>query len=124
MANPQTAGQAQQSLGLPIGFKAFSPFPFMGMNAQSSGIAVRDQEFIYVENFLKLGDGYLRAAWDVSAPIYSVAQNPTPNITIVSFFFFNIASTFYVAIFFSDGSAVQVNVGSGVVTNIAGAATF
>jgi len=124
MANPQTAGQAQQSLGLPIGFKAFSPFPFMGMNAQSSGIAVRDQEFIYVENFLKLGDGYLRAAWDVAAPLYRVTQNSTPNLTIVSFFFFNIASVFYVAIFFSDGSAVSVNVGSGVVTTIAGAGTF
>lgn len=122
MAGSQLPAKAQQALGLPEGFKAYSPFPFGGMNLQSSQIAMADQEFIYVENLLRIGDGYYRSAWDVGSPLYQ-APSPTDN-PIVSFFFYNIGSTFYVAVFHQDGSAKQVEVDNAVVTTIGPAGTF
>jgi hypothetical protein len=116
----QLTAQATNSKGLPPGFKAFTPWPFAGMNQQDSPFAVTDQEFIYNENFIIVGKGQLRTAWDVGAPLYT----STGGLTIVSFFFFTIASTYYVAVFLSDGSAVQVEVSSGAVTPIGPAGTF
>lgn len=83
------------------------------MNVQSSPIAIDDHEFTYLENFLRIGDGYLRTAWDVGTPLYTASGQ-----TIVSFFFFTIGSSYYAAIFFSDGTAVQVAYPSGAVTTI------
>ncbi len=120
MVDGKISKAAQQSLGLPEGFKSYSPFPFAGINLQSSGPAVADQEFLYLENFLRLGDGYLRTAWDVGTPLY-VASG---SLTIVCFFFYTIGTTYYVAVFLSDGSAVQVNVATAAVTTIGPAATF
>lgn len=122
MANPkaQTAAAAQQSMGFPPGFKTYSPFPFAGMNVQDSPIAIADQEFVYIENFLRIGAGKLRTAWDVGAAIY---QAPS-GLKIVSYFFYTIGTSYYVAIFLSDGSAVQVNTQSLVNTAIGPAGTF
>lgn len=115
--NPQLTAAAQKGLGLPEGFKTYSPFPFAGMNAQSSGIAIADHEFVYAENFLRLGDGYLRTAWDIGVSIYNT--DPTRGgKTIVSFFFFNIGGFLYAAVFHRDGTAVQVQIGSGAQTTI------
>lgn len=95
---------ASKSLGRPEGFALYSPFPFAGMNVQASRIAIADPEFYWRENFVRIGDGNLRTVWDVGTNLYS--QNTR---TIVSFFFYYIAATPYVAVFFSDGTAVQVN---------------
>ena len=108
------------TLGFPKGFKGYSPFPFAGMNLQASPLAMDDKEFYYLENFLRLGDGYLRTAWDVGAPLYAV---PTGK-AMVSFFFFTIGSTYYVAVFLNDGSAIQVAQATGHQTVMGPPGTF
>lgn len=108
---------AQKLFGLPDGFKTYSSYPFAGVNLQASPLAMQDQEFFWLENFIRTGDGYLRTAWDVGAPIFTLA--PIPQKTIVSFNFYTIGSTYYAVVFLSDGTAVQVAVpptGSGEVT--------
>lgn len=121
MALPtELSAKAQEALGLPPGFKAYTPFPFKGMNVQDSAIAIEDSEFTFIENFIALGNGSKRTAWDVGTPIYTVPVGKT----IVSFFFYTIGSAYYCAVFLSDGSAVQVNTVTGVNTAIAGAGTF
>ena len=104
---------ASKSLGRPEGFALFSPFPFAGMNVQASRIAIADQEWSWRENFVRIGDGNLRTVWDVGPNLYSQSNN-----TIVSFFFYYIAATPYCAVFFSDGTAVQVNQNTSAVTVI------
>lgn len=105
MPSPGLTQKAQESLGLPPGFRTYSPYPFAGMNLQASPVGMADQEFLWVENLIRLGDGNFRAAWDVGAAAYTA---PTGK-TIVNFTFYTIGSTFYVAVFLSDGSAVQID---------------
>ncbi len=101
----QLSAKAQASLGLPEGIKFYSPFPFGGMNVQASSVAVADNEFLWLENFVRLGDGNLRTVWDRGASIY-IAPG---GLTIVWHVFFNIGAAYYCAVFLSDGSAVQVS---------------
>lgn len=117
---PDIAGAATQSKGLRPGLKFYSPFPFAGMNVQASNIAIDDKEFSYVENFVRIGDGNLRTVWDVGTPIYRAPQ----GLSIVSFFWYTIATSQYVAVFLSDGSAVQVAYPSGAPIQIGGQAKF
>lgn len=102
------------TLGLPAGFKAFSAFPFGGINQSASRIAIDDKEFFWLENFTRNGDGALRTLWDAGTPLYTA----TGGKTIISFFWFNIGSAISVAVFFTDGTAVQVSSPSGVVSTI------
>jgi len=104
---------ASRSLGRPEGFALYSPFPFGGMNYQSSRIAITDQEFYWRENFVRIGDGNLRTTWDVGTPIYTASGK-----TIVSFFFFYIDEDNFVAIFFSDGTAIQLDLDLGTTVSI------
>lgn len=99
------SAKAAEKLGLPDGYTTFTPFPFGGMNQQSSRVALDDKEFFFRENFIRIGDGNLRTLWDKGAPLYTA---PTGK-TIVYFFFYNIGSTNYVAVFLSDGTAIQIN---------------
>lgn len=100
-------GQKEQNeLGLPPGFKLYSPFPFGTLNQVDSRIGMGDNELYWIENFIKDGNGQLRTLYDVGTPIY-VAP---PGKTIVSFFFYNIGTTQYAIVFLNDGTAVQVNV--------------
>lgn len=102
-------------LGLPDGWKMFSPFPFAGMNQQDSKYAIKDQEFVWLENIMKDGEGLLRSVPGQSTtPIYTA----TGGRTILSFFFYNIGTTNYCVVFFTDGTAVQINVSSGATTDI------
>lgn len=111
----------QNDMGLPTGFKLFSPFPFGTMNQVDSRIGMADQELFWIENFIKDGNGQFRTLYDTGTAIYTA---PTGK-TIVSFFFFNIGSTQYVIVFLSDGTAVQVNVATLVQTVVsATAGTF
>lgn len=118
--NPQMSARAQQQLGLPEGFKAYSPFPFAGVNTNASPIAIDDSEFVYVENFVRLGDGRLRALYDAGAATYSA---PTGQ-SVVYYSFFTLASNYYCAIFLSDGSAVQLDMNTLAQTSIGPAGTF
>jgi hypothetical protein len=96
---------AQQKLGLPDGFKPHTCFPFEGLNQSASRIAMKDSEFYWLENFIKIGDGNLRTLWDAGKAFYTAPSGKT----IVSFFWFNIGAQEYVAIFLSDGTGVQVS---------------
>lgn len=114
----QLSAKAQQQLGMIPGTRFYTPFPFAGMNVQSSSIAIADQEFAWLENFFRVGDGKLRTAWDVGIPLIKRSG-------IVSFFSFNIGTVYYFAVFFSDGTAVQVNATTGATTTISSiAGTF
>lgn len=117
MAQQNLSAKAQESLGLPPGFKGYSPFPFGGMNVQASPIALQDNEFTWIENFLRLGDGNFRTAWDVGKPLYT-------NANLVNYFFYTIATTYYCIAFLSNGSAIQINVFTGATTTITPPSAF
>lgn len=90
------------------------------MNVQASPVAIADSEFPWLENFVRLGDGNLRTVWDRGAPIFTASS----GLTIVWHVFFNLGTTYYCAVFLSDGSAVQVDVASLAQTQIGGANLF
>ena len=77
----------------------------------------KDNESWWQENLIKTGDGCLRSIWDQGSPFYT-----TSGKTIIYFFFYNIGPTNYVAIFFSDGTAVSVNTATSVSTTISATA--
>ena len=111
----------EAKLGYPDGFNRWTAFPFGGINLEADRIAIADQEAFWRENYLRIGDGYLRTLWDQGASVYTAPG----NLTIISFFHYNIGETLYVAVFLSDGSAVQVNLSSGnATTQIGSAGTF
>jgi hypothetical protein len=116
----QLASRAAASLGLPDGIRFYTPFPFAGMNQQSSEVAIDDKEFVYIENLFRLGDGYLRAAWDIGTALYAASGGKT----LLSFFSYTIGVNFYFAVLLSDGSMVQVAYPSGTTTTIGPAGTF
>jgi hypothetical protein len=118
--DPQMSAKAQQQLGLPEGFKTWSPFPFGGMNAQASPIAIPDNEFTYVENYVRLGDGNLRTLWDAGSAIYTAL----PGVTIVWYTFYTIALVDYCAIFLSDGTGLQLNMDTFAQTQMNTALSF
>lgn len=104
-----------RTLGLPVGYGIYSPFPLGGLNQKDSRYAIDDKDFYWVENFIRLGNGFLRTVWDKNAtPIYT-ATSPRE---IVSFFFYNIGPTDYCAVFLDDGSVIQVNVDTLAQTSI------
>lgn len=109
----------QKAFGISPGFKSYSPAPFGSMNQQStSRQGMEDNEFWWRENFIKTGPMCLRSLWDQGAPIYTA---PTGK-TIEYFFFFNIGIANYVAIFLSDGTAVQINTNTTAQTTISATA--
>lgn len=101
----QLSAKEQESLGLPPGYKVFSPFPFGGMNQSDSRQGMEDSEFYFLENFIKLGNGNLRTIWDKGPAVYT---SPSAK-TIVNFYSFNIGMQQYFVVFLSDGTAVQIN---------------
>lgn len=106
------SAKAQQALGLPEGFKTFGVFPFTGLNLQATPIAVSDSEFTWIENFVHIGDGNMRTVWDVGNSIYTTP----PSVNIVYESFFTIGSTYYVMVFLSNGTAVQIELDNQVIT--------
>lgn len=113
------AAKEQQRLGLPDGFEKASPWPFGSMNQEDDRAAIADSEFYWVENYIRIGGGYYRTLWDKGPPLYTAP----PALTQISFFWFNVNSTLYCAVFLSDGSAVQVST-SGATVQIGPAGTF
>lgn len=107
-SNPQLTQAAAKALNLPDGFKTYSPFPFGGMNSQSSITAFDDKDFYLLENLFRLGDGYLRAGWDVGPPIIDTVGAGS-DYQIVSFFFYTIGPKYYCAVFFNNGIAWQMD---------------
>ena len=113
-AYEKLSAKVAKEMGLPEGFKTFSPFPFGSINQQSSRIAIADSELFYSENFIRIGDGNFRTLWDRGAALYTAPAGKT----MVYFFWYNIGSVSYCATFLSDGTAYQVEWPSGTVTPI------
>lgn len=114
--------EEQKAFGIQPGFKEMKMHPFGGMNQMStSRLDGKDNESWWQENLIKTGEGCLRSLWDQGSPFYTAPNGKT----IVYYFFYNIGATNYVAIFLSDGTAVQVNTATGAnVTISAVANTF
>lgn len=106
--------QEEKHFGIQPGFQAFTPYPFGGMDQQSSRQGMEDNKFFYLENYLKTGPGCLRTLWDKGAALYTAPAGKS----IIYFFFFNISVVNYAAVFLSDGTAVQVNTQTGAQTVI------
>ena len=120
MLGPEFAkmsSKVQELLGLPEGIKFFSSFPFDGMDQSASRTGMEDKDAFVIENLLRLGNGNYRSLPDVGTALYTAVGK-----TIISFFFYNIGPTNYVIIFFSDGTAVQVNSSTGATTVVSSSA--
>src|SRR5215467_8720644 len=89
----QFASKVEQTLGIIPGTKLWTPFPFAGLNLQDTAVAIDDKEFTYLENFFRLGNGYLRTAWDVGPAIYT-----SGGAKIIYLFWYNIGPIDYVAV--------------------------
>src|SRR5271163_2752382 len=100
-----TRKKSTDDLGIPPGLGLYTSFPFAGLNLASSRPSLRDQEFYYIENWVRVGDGYLRTLWDKGTALYNVPSGKT----IISAFFYNISVTQYAIVFLNDGTAYQVN---------------
>ena len=96
----------QKHFGIAPGFHQFSPYPFGGIDQQSSRTGMGDTSFFWLENYISIGKGKLRTLWDISPSLYTAPA----GVTIVSFFFYNINTTDYSIVFLSDGTAVQLNI--------------
>ena len=105
----------REALGIPTGWKVYSAFPFAGVNQSASRTAIDDKEWYWAENFLRINDGNLRTLWDAGTAFYTAPSGRT----IVYYFFYNISSQQYVAIFLSDGTAVSVAYPAATQTSIA-----
>jgi hypothetical protein len=111
----QLSAKEADTLGLPPGYKEFSPFPFAGMNYNDAKYAVQDQEFVWMENIMRESSGFLHSIPGPNAtPLYTA----TGGRTILNFFFFDLGLNSYCAVFFSDGTAVQVDTATLAVTDI------
>ena len=108
---------AQEALGRPAGWAEYSPAPFGGMNFQSSRYGIKDEQFYWRENLIRVGDLNLLSVFDVGPQIFATGPK-----TIVHFFFYNIGIVNYCSVFFSDGTAVQVQVNNGTIVSISNVA--
>lgn len=104
--------------GLPDEGKLFNLSQFKGLNTRSPRMSIDDQELSWIENFFPIAPGNLRTMWGIGSSIYTAAARKT----VVYFFFYNLSSTQYCAVFLNDGTAYQVNVLTLAVTTISAAA--
>lgn len=109
----QLSRAEQQRLNLPEGLKVVGPFPFGSLNQKDSRYAIGDQELWWLENWVKVGNGLLRPVGDIGPSLYNAAAQ---GKTILSFFWYIINLVEYVAVFHTDGTAVQVQKSNGNLT--------
>src|SRR5579863_175910 len=116
----QLSAKAQEQLGFVAGTKFYSPFPFARMNTSASRPAIDDKQFSLIENFIRVGDGNLRTAWDIGPAVFTAADSKT----ILSMFFFNIGSDVdRIVVFYTDGTAVQYDIEINATTTISSTAS-
>ncbi len=104
----------QKFFGLDNTFKTYTSFPFGGIDQLSSRQGMEDKDFYWLENYIKIGNGSLRSLRDKGPSIYTSPSNKT----IVYFFFYYISNVNYVALFFNDGTAIQINLATNAQTTI------
>ena len=125
MAKSQKNTQQQQDEpandGLLPGLRIYSPFPFNGINAKGSVIAIDDTEFVRLENVMWIGSGQLALLGSTASSAFYTAPG---GLTIIAKYFYNLSAIGYMIAFLSDGSAVQIRVSNGASTVVGAAATF
>src|SRR5215831_3220286 len=94
--------------------KFFTLQQFGTLNTKATRPSIGDQEFSWIENMMPIGDGNLRAMYSDGPSIYTAGA----GLTIIYYYFFNIGSSTYAAVFLSDGTAVQVNTSTGTTVDI------
>jgi hypothetical protein len=92
---------------------------FGSLNTRADRTAIGDEEFSWLENFIQAADGSLRAIWGNATSILTAAGK-----TIVYVKMFNIGATQYAAVFYSDGTADQVDMAGTKTVITAAANTF
>ncbi len=89
-----------------------------GVNTQPSREAIAEDEFSWLENAMPSGDAFIQTVPQVGTPTATVTA------AIDSMHFATIGTTNYQICFLQNGGAQAVNLGTGNVATIAGAATF
>lgn len=87
---------------------------FSGINTNAQRPAIGDGEFAWLQNYFPIGSGNMRTLWSNDDPIYTVPGTQT----IIYYYCFNLFAEQMCAVFLSDGTAVQVNLGTGATTII------
>lgn len=90
------------------------------LNTKANRPAIKNEEFFYCDGWFPIGDGNLRTLYAEGANLYTA----TGGKTIIFDYPYNLGSTSYIAVFLSDGSAVQVRNSDGATTTIGPAGTF
>jgi hypothetical protein len=94
--------------------KFFSIDKFMGINTQAKREGIKDQQFSWLENMQPIGDNNLQAMFDTGPVLYANSNSQT----VIYFYPFNVGSTNYIAVFFSDGTAISFNLSTSATTTI------
>ena len=87
---------------------------FGTLNTKATRLAIADEEFAWNENWMPIGDGNLRTIYAEGAAIYTAPIGRT----IINFVPFTLATASYAAVFLDNGTAVQVNLGTGATITI------
>lgn len=111
----QISSKEATTLGLPEGYRSYTAFPFAGINQKDDRRAGEDIEFFWLENYTRVGDGFLRSTPDHTPTAFYTPSSPR---TIVSFFFYDIGEDSYCVVFLDNGTAIQVDTSSGATTTI------
>lgn len=113
---PLPGGQDQSGANLA---RRFTVEDFGSLDTKSSRPAVDPKNFPWIQNWMPIGPGNMRTLYSNDAALYTVTGK-----TIICHFPYNIGAARYIAVFLSDGSAVQVRVSDGALTTIGAAGTF
>lgn len=90
---------------------------FVGINTNAPRPGIGDNEFAWLENYFPISPGNMRTLWSNGSAIYTAPGGKT----IIYRYCFNLATIQFCAVFLSDGTAVQVNLGTGAQTTISAA---
>ena len=98
----------------PLVFEGFS-----GLNTKPVRSDIKDDECYILDGWMPVGASNIRVIPDVGTALYTASGK-----TIVSFYFANISSTPICVALLSDGSVIQINTITSVVTQILAAGTI
>lgn len=87
---------------------------FAGINTRASRPAIDDKQFSWLENYIPIGPGNLRTLYAEGAPAFVGA----PALHIIYVYFFNLFLVPQIAVFFDNGTALQINPATGTQTAI------
>lgn len=90
---------------------------FAGINRNVARSAIDDNQFFWLENLMPVAPANLRGMYGEGAILFTASGK-----TIINAFFYNIQNTPFVILFFSDGTATQVNTVSAATTTVTAAA--